>query len=303
MQTCALPAAGRVACARRAAPARHAAPRCAAAAAPSQHAAAALRRGAHVAPLAAASRSFVRHGVDSAACDVAVHSYPTPEAQAAALCASFEALAAESIDVRGVFTVAVPGGSVLKMLGGLAASKRVDWSKVVLAFANHKCVPVDADNSTYFKARKLFLDAAKGITVVPPSGGADPVAEAASYEARLRATDKMSFDKHGHALFDLMLLGAPRPRLPACVPCARGAWGAGSAGEGGTLRRVARWVFAMRVCGSRKPIGLRVSTRAAERARACRARACRARIRWPGSSASAAPRRRGHRPIWHTRQQ
>jgi hypothetical protein len=219
MQTCALPAAGRVACARRAAPARHAAPRCAAApslrcaAAPSLRAAAASRRGAHVAPLAAASRSFVRHGVDSAACDVAVHSYPTPEAQAAALCASFEALAAESIDVRGIFTVAVPGGSVLKMLGGLAASKRVDWSKVVLAFANHKCVPVDADNSTYYKARKLFLDAAKGSTVVPPSGGADPVAEAASYEARLRATDKMSFDKHGHALFDLMLLGAPRPRL------------------------------------------------------------------------------------------
>jgi 6-phosphogluconolactonase len=155
---------------------------------------------------ARATRSFVRHSVD-APCDLAVHAYATPEDQAAALCRHFEALAAESIRARGAFTVAVPGGSVLKMLGGLAGSTRVDWSRVVLAYANHKCVPLDADNATHFKARKLFLDAATGVTVLPPGGGADPVAEAAAYEASLRACERLAFDAAGNACFDLMLLG------------------------------------------------------------------------------------------------
>jgi hypothetical protein len=76
-------------------------------------------------------------------------------------------------------------------------------------------VPADADNSTHYKARKFFLDAANGITVLPPGGGADPVAEAAAYEAALRATERLAFNKAGLPVFDLMLLGAPCVARPA----------------------------------------------------------------------------------------
>ena len=78
----------------------------------------------------------------------------------------------------------------------------------MLAYANHKCVAVEADNSTHYKARKLFLDAAKGITVIAPGGGADPITEAMRYEALLRAAN-VPTNARGLPVFDMMLLGAP----------------------------------------------------------------------------------------------
>lgn len=45
-------------------------------------------------------------------------------------CETVEHVAAEAIAARGTFSLAVPGGSVLKMLGGLAHSKAIDWSRV-----------------------------------------------------------------------------------------------------------------------------------------------------------------------------
>ena len=50
---------------------------------------------------------------------------------AAALVSAFEGLAVAAIAEKGRFTVAVPGGSVLKMLSGLTQSSAgIDWTKV-----------------------------------------------------------------------------------------------------------------------------------------------------------------------------
>lgn len=46
------------------------------------------------------------------------------------MCDVVEAAAVEAITARGVFTLAIPGGSVLKALEGLRHRKRIDWSKV-----------------------------------------------------------------------------------------------------------------------------------------------------------------------------
>lgn len=47
-----------------------------------------------------------------------------------ALCRMVEEAAASAIAERGVFSLAVPGGSVLKLLSPLATRKNLDWSKV-----------------------------------------------------------------------------------------------------------------------------------------------------------------------------
>lgn len=46
------------------------------------------------------------------------------------LCELVEQAAAEAIKERGTFALAVPGGSVLKMLSPLAGRKNLDWSKI-----------------------------------------------------------------------------------------------------------------------------------------------------------------------------
>jgi 6-phosphogluconolactonase len=43
-----------------------------------------------------------------------------------------EEAAAAAIAARGVFSIAVPGGSVLKLLSPLSDRKNLDWSKVHL---------------------------------------------------------------------------------------------------------------------------------------------------------------------------
>ena len=52
-----------------------------------------------------------------------------------------EDAASKAIGERGHFALAIPGGSVLKVLSSLDAG---DWvSKTTLAYVNHKCVPND----------------------------------------------------------------------------------------------------------------------------------------------------------------
>lgn len=60
---------------------------------------------------------------------------------------------------KGACFIAVPGGSVLRLLAGLKQYKdNADWSKVFLFYVNHKCVPNDDPTSTHCKAKALFLD-------------------------------------------------------------------------------------------------------------------------------------------------
>lgn len=78
---------------------------------------------------AASRRTFIQH-TEGPATDLGVEVYPSEEGVASYLVRSVEEAAAKAIAERGVFLLAVPGGSVLKMLAGLSNSKKVDWSKV-----------------------------------------------------------------------------------------------------------------------------------------------------------------------------
>ena len=125
---------------------------------------------------------------------------------AAALCSRFQVAAAAAIEERGQFCVAVPGGSVLAMLAGLP-SYIIDWSKVVLAYVNHKCLPLDDEKATHAKAVKLFLSASPGVTVIVPTGGPDASQESQLYASKLAAEKRLPKSNSGTPIFDLMLLG------------------------------------------------------------------------------------------------
>jgi 6-phosphogluconolactonase len=117
--------------------------------------------------------------------------------------------AVAAIADHGYFALAIPGGSILKMLAG--DDILGDWtSKTVIAYVNHKCVPMeDRDLATHAKARKLFMDKWDGVNVIVLDGTDDGEAEAASYEAKMKAlSDKeLPKDAAGLPVFDLALIG------------------------------------------------------------------------------------------------
>lgn len=129
------------------------------------------------------------------------------DAVASAVCARLESAAAKAIADRGHFALAIPGGSVLKML----ADSTPEWaSKCTLAYVNHKAVSMDdGDLATHAKASKLFLDGWTGVNAIVMGGSGDAPAEASSYEEQLKALpeDVLPRSSDGVPVFDLMLVG------------------------------------------------------------------------------------------------
>ena len=134
---------------------------------------------------------------------------PDAASVAQALRDAIDEAAEEAIAARGRFALAIPGGSVLKMLSGAGTP----WwaSRTTLAYVNIKCVPNDdMAASTHAKAGPLFLDAWKGVDVVTPTGSADAAHEAAQYAGRLAALGPDALPKDpasGMPVFDLMAIG------------------------------------------------------------------------------------------------
>jgi 6-phosphogluconolactonase len=115
------------------------------------------------------------------------------------------AAATSAIAKKGIFYLAIPGGSILKMLVGSGG----DWTRnTVLAYVNHKCVNMDDENlATHAKAMKLFLHQWDGCTTIVLDGTANGVAEAQSYAAKLIASNIPTNVNTGTPIFDLALIG------------------------------------------------------------------------------------------------
>jgi 6-phosphogluconolactonase len=120
-----------------------------------------------------------------------------------------ERAAAAAIAERGHFALAIPGGSILKMLVG--SGRGAAWtSQTTLAYVNHKCVPMeDAELATHAKANKLFLSEWTGCNVILMDGTDDGPGEAASYETKMKAlsTNVLPRNADGWPVFDLALIG------------------------------------------------------------------------------------------------
>eukprot|EP00617_Octactis_speculum_P014684 CAMPEP_0185744532 /NCGR_PEP_ID=MMETSP1174-20130828/2698_1 /TAXON_ID=35687 /ORGANISM="Dictyocha speculum, Strain CCMP1381" /LENGTH=283 /DNA_ID=CAMNT_0028418003 /DNA_START=52 /DNA_END=906 /DNA_ORIENTATION=+ len=113
-------------------------------------------------------------------------------AVADALCQMICAEAKHSIVTTGRFVLAVAGGSCLDSLENLARTVpgMVEWQKVTLVYANHKCIAPSEANSTHAKVLHKFASAL-GMTVVAPHPapkmGTDGTEEAAYYQRALEA--------------------------------------------------------------------------------------------------------------------
>ena len=74
----------------------------------------------------------------------------------------FVRLAGEVIGVKGLFTVALSGGSTPRGLYMTLASDRyknlVPWSKVYVFWGDERCVPPNHHDSNYHLAREALLD-------------------------------------------------------------------------------------------------------------------------------------------------
>ena len=138
-----------------------------------------------------------------------VHVLPTEADVAHAVHRIVENAAREAISSRGHFALAIPGGSVLKVLSTLEPGS--DWpSKTTLAFVNHKCVPVDDPGGAIeAQARSKFVDRWGVGKVVSLGGTCDGDAEASGYESKLRSLPETTLprDEDGFPVFDLCLVG------------------------------------------------------------------------------------------------
>lgn len=116
---------------------------------------------------------------------------PTVDALADALADATESAARDAIAARGVFTVALTGGSAAKALYPRLARARVDWAKTHVSFGDERCVPPDDAESNFKLARDVFLGPA-GIpeaNVHRIRGEAPPAEAAADYARTLPVLD------------------------------------------------------------------------------------------------------------------
>lgn len=130
---------------------------------------------------------------------------PDPDSVGASVLERLEQAASSAIAERGHFALAIPGGSVLKMLEGTSPS----WaSKTTLAFVNHKATD-DTHLSTQAKANELFLSNWIGVNVIGLSGSPDAQMEAAAYQEKLKGlpAEKLPRNTKELPVFDLMLVG------------------------------------------------------------------------------------------------
>lgn len=135
---------------------------------------------------------------------------PDADAVGMALCQEVASAAAKAIAERGAFALAIPGGSILKMLkAGKDLLKGVEWSKGIMAYVNHKCVPNDSPDATHKKALDLFLSDWNGLKVVTLGGSDNGPKEADRYEAELKAfgPNVLPRNPQGLPVFDISLVG------------------------------------------------------------------------------------------------
>lgn len=143
-----------------------------------------------------------------------VRIFPDADTVGAAVREILVQAAEQAIAERGHFALAIPGGSILKMLIGSSSPTSegvIAWtSQTTLAFVNHKCVAMDDEKlATHAKATKLFLGDWTGCHTILLDGTNDGRAEAAAYQNKLKALPKdiLPLSAEGWPIFDLALIG------------------------------------------------------------------------------------------------
>ena len=149
---------------------------------------------------------------------------PTAEAVALAAASEFTQQAAEAVNARGLFAVALSGGSTPRALYSLLASDKyrnqVPWDKTHFFWGDERDVPPDHPDSNYRMADDAMLSkvpaTSSNVHRVRTEVG-DAVAAAAQYEEELRKV--FHIPEGEFPRFDLILLGmGPDGHTASLVP-------------------------------------------------------------------------------------
>lgn len=130
--------------------------------------------------------------------------------QAALIQRSLELIVAKiqsAIAERGMFTIALSGGSTPKPLYEAIAKQQLPWDKLHIFWGDERYVPPDHPDSNQLMARRAWLDQvdipAQNIHPVP-TNEADPAVAASKYEAELQQFFQTAA---GYPVVDVMLQG------------------------------------------------------------------------------------------------
>lgn len=113
-----------------------------------------------------------------------------------------------AIQERGLFTIALSGGSTPKPLYEALATKQLPWDKIHVFWGDERYVPADHPDSNQLMARRAWLDRVDipDSNIHPmPTDEADPAAAARKYEEHLREFFQIQVGEI--AALDLILLG------------------------------------------------------------------------------------------------
>ena len=128
------------------------------------------------------------------------------------LCKILEEEYNKSIQQKGSFVFCISGGSMIKMLENMKdINSNIDWSKSIMGFVSHRCVPLDDNDSSYYKSKPAFLDSwiKKGLKVITVTGSSDSQKEALHFEEQMMRIPDSILPKNGNGypVFDLLLIG------------------------------------------------------------------------------------------------
>jgi 6-phosphogluconolactonase len=138
----------------------------------------------------------------------AIRVVPDPAALADTAARHFVESSQQAIDARGVFSVALSGGStprdLHRRLASPPVSQQVDWLRVQIFFGDERCVPPEDPQSNYHMVEETLLS----LVPIPAAnvhrmrGELPPEEAAADYERQLK-----DFFQNDPPCLDLILLG------------------------------------------------------------------------------------------------
>ncbi|RDB28662.1 putative 6-phosphogluconolactonase [Hypsizygus marmoreus] len=79
-----------------------------------------------------------------------LHSFPTKDALAESLAAFILKAQKDALNRKGRFTIALSGGSLVNMLGGLVGNPAAKWDKWQVFYVDERVVPLDHPDSNHF---------------------------------------------------------------------------------------------------------------------------------------------------------
>jgi len=140
---------------------------------------------------------------------LALHIHKDPSAMAERAAHHLAACCEEAIAQRGVFTLALSGGStplpLFRLLAGSDWAERLPWEKIMLYWGDERCVDPEDPQSNYGMARRELISHVPVTRFYRMKGEDDPVQAALAYEELLR--EHFNLKPGEFPRFDCILLG------------------------------------------------------------------------------------------------